>query len=181
MAVLDREEFTLLFKEHHKVVYAFALKLTRSESLAEEIVQEVFLKIWVKREDLSVVENFKAYLSRVTRNHSYNVLRDMAQATLAETHLKFEMTEITQNTQHTIDYRDASEFLEKAVNQLPPQQKLIYTLCHKEGLKYEEVAKRLNISPATVHSHMKQALRTIRAHFKKMNALVIFLFLLYQN
>jgi RNA polymerase sigma-70 factor (ECF subfamily) len=68
-------------------------------------------------------------------------------------------------TEETVIYQDYQNILNQAIDRLPPQQKLVYGLCHGEGLKYEEAAQRLHISRLTVKTHMQQALRTIKSHF----------------
>lgn len=70
-------------------------------------------------------------------------------------------------TQQALDYKETKELLDDVVSRLPQQQRSVYTLCHSEGLKYDEAAAQLNISPDTVHYHMKLALATIREHFKR--------------
>lgn len=170
----NQKSFTILFEHYSKIIYPFALKLTRSEELAEEILQEVFLKIWTNRENLLQIENFGGYLNRVTRNYSYNVLRRIAQEASIVLALGKQLSEKITDTEDTILYRDAEQSLNTAINQLTPQQKLIYTLCYQEGLKYSEVAGRLNISSSTVHTHMKLALKFIRTYFVQINILIWF-------
>lgn len=170
----DQRSFTILFEHYSKTVYPFALKLTRSEDLAEEILQEVFLKIWVNRQNLLEIENFGAYLNRVTRNYAYNVLRRIAHENLIAFELSKQTTEEVNNTEEEVIYRDLEHSLNEAISCLTPQQKLIYTLCHQEGLKYSEVANRLNISSSTVHTHMKLALKFIRSYFIQINTLILF-------
>ncbi|WP_166644056.1 RNA polymerase sigma factor [Pedobacter nutrimenti] len=176
----DQQAFTVLFRKHHGIVYRFALKLTRSETLAEEVVQDIFMKIWLKRTELSEIENFGAFLNRITRNHTYNLLKRLTMEAVVNKNLKAEFIESTENTQESIDYNASAEILKRAVDLLSPQQKKVYLLCHVEGLKYEEAAKKLNISAGTVHSHMKQALHSIRAHFKNSDALIFLLLYLYK-
>ncbi|GGC22491.1 DNA-directed RNA polymerase sigma-70 factor [Parapedobacter defluvii] len=158
--------FRLLFERYHPFVYAFSRRITHSEELAEEIVQDVFLKIWLDRERLNTVDHFPAYLNRIVRNHCFNVLRKLASETkhMAEHLVGFE--EADHSTVENLDYKDVKRILDEAVESLPAQQKRVYQLCHQEGLKYEEAAERLNLSPQTVHAYMKEALRKIRAHFK---------------
>lgn len=174
IAAGDQKSFAVVFAHYSKIIYPFALKLTRSEDLAEEILQEVFLKIWIYRENLVEIESFGAYLNRITRNHSYNVMRQIAHEALTSFELSKQMSESINNTEEEVIYWDSQQSLHKAVDGLPPQQKLIYILCHQEGLKYNEVAKRLNISSSTVHTHMKLALKFIRTYFIQINSLILF-------
>lgn len=161
----DEHAFRQLFRKFSSTVYSFSLKLTRSESQAEEIVQEVFLKLWVRRDTLTAIDNFGAYLFTMTRHLALNVLKHKA----IEARAKALLAEATPaghcETEDIVVYRDYEQLLDKAVRHLPPQQQTVYRLCRHEGLQYEEVARRLKISRLTVKTHMQQALRTIRSQF----------------
>lgn len=175
----DQKAFALLFRHYSKIIYPFALKLTRSEELAEEILQEVFLKIWLIREQLNHVENFGAYLNRITRNHCYNILkRRNLQVQIVDT-LSRVPPEESNNIEEEMDLKEVKHILQQAIDQLTPQQRQVYMLCHQEGLKYSEVASRLNISSSTVHSHMKLALHTIRTYILRVSATILFFLLIY--
>lgn len=169
----DKTAFTELFDRYQAVVYDFALKFLRSKTQAEEIVQQIFMKIWLSREKLPEIENFAAYLNRATRNQSYSVLRSIAAESLRAEALSVVMPREELTTENDIFFNESSSILRKIVETLPPQRKLVYELCHEEGLKYDEVAEKLNISPGTVHKHMKLALKTIRDHFSEMTLLLI--------
>ncbi len=170
----DQKAFAVVFEYYSGFIYSFALKLTHSGPTSEEIVQEIFLKIWAGRAQLGTVENLGAYLNRLTRNHTYNVLKRLSYEALIGFELRKQMSEVSHDTENEIYFKDASQSLNKAIEKLTPQQKVVYTLCHKEGLKYNEVADRLNISTSTVHSHMKQALQHIRAYFLRLTPLFIY-------
>lgn len=163
----DKHAFTTLFNFYERFVYAYGKKLTRSDELAAEIVQDIFLKIWLAREKMAEVENFGAYLNRLVRNHSLNVLRDLALESKYQYKMKESISDADDSTLQQLDYNETSKILNDAIAQLPAQQHLVYKLCHVEGLKYDEAAERLNISSETVRAHMKQALKKIREHFKK--------------
>lgn len=178
IAAGDHKAFAELFERYQTLVYDFSSRLTRSKIQAEEIVQNVFIRIWLKRTHLVNIENFGAYLNRATRNHSYTALKKIAAQTLREVELTGQVITGGNDAEHLLLYNDSAKILRSAVNALPPQRKLVYELCHEQGLKYEEAAAKLNISPGTVHTHMKLALKAIREHFKYMDALVIVLMLM---
>jgi RNA polymerase sigma-70 factor (family 1) len=163
----DQRAFTLLFEYYQRYVYDYGRKLTRSDEQAGEIVQDVFLKLWLNREQLETVDNFGAYLNRVVRNHSFNVLRQMAQTAKSNSVLQIRSSETDDSTSHQLDYNEANRILNEALDSLPKQQRLAYKLCHIDGLKYEAAAEQMNISPRTVQAHMSAALKTIRKHFKE--------------
>ncbi|MBB5621646.1 RNA polymerase sigma-70 factor (ECF subfamily) [Pedobacter cryoconitis] len=178
VAAGDQKAFAELFERYQALVYDFSSRLTRSKIQAEEIVQNVFIRIWLKRAHLVNVENFGAYLNRATRNHSYTALKKIAAQTLREVELTGQVITGGTDAEHLLLYNDSAKILKTAVDSLPPQRKLVYELCHEQGLKYEEAAAKLNISPGTVHTHMKLALKAIREHFKYMDALLIVLMLM---
>ncbi len=163
----EQNAFTILFRNYERYVYQYGCKLTHSETHALEIVQDIFLKIWLDREKLIEVQNFGGYLNRLVRNHSFNVLRKMALDAQSNLEVKRNFVEEDNSTIRQLDYNETVKILNEALDNLPPQQRLAYDLCHLEGLKYDDAALRMNISPETVHSHMKRALKNIREHFKK--------------
>jgi RNA polymerase sigma-70 factor (family 1) len=163
----DEQAFSIVFLDYSHKIYCYALRLTRSESMAEEIVQEVFMKIWLNKELLVAVEQFEPYLYRTARNHTFNMLRQIAFERNAREAIGKELSESGNEVQETLLLSDDYQLvLDRALDQLPPQQRLVYSLCHQQGLKYEEVAGQLNISRLTVKTHMQQALRTIRNFIK---------------
>lgn len=176
----DQVAFTTLFNHYQRDVYVMGRKLTYSQDLALEIVQEIFMKIWLSREKLSEVENFGGYLNRIVRNHALNVLKKMSQETRSQQRLQAYFTELEDGTTLQLDYHDALKTLDEVLSSLPEQQRMAYVLCHQQGLTYKEAAETMQISPNTLHAHMKQALHKIRAHFKSHSNFypIVFLFLL---
>lgn len=163
----DQHAFTVLFNHYERDVYGMGKKLTWSHDQAIEIVQEVFIKIWDGRASLVTVENFGAYLNRLVKNHSLNVLKKMSRENRNHQVLQSVSTELDDSTSTQLDYNDALRLLNEALDSLAPQQRKVYVLCHQQGLKYEEAAAQLNISPSTINVHMTQALKRIREHFAK--------------
>ena len=163
----DQHAFGILFNHYQSDVFVHSKRLTHSEDQALEIVQDIFIKIWVGRNRLKTIDNFGGYLNRTVRNHIFDVLRKLSNE--AESNLKFQKnhTEFDDSTGQLLDYNDAVNMLNIALQELAPQQRLVYKLCHQDGLKYEEAALQMNISTETVRAHMKQALRKIRSHFRK--------------
>jgi RNA polymerase sigma-70 factor (ECF subfamily) len=174
----DQKAFGDLFRLFSSKVYVFAFRLTHSKPLAEDVLQEVFIKIWENRVALKKVEYFPSYLYAVTRNHSFNILKKMALELKAKTYLADHQETADRQTEETVIYRDHQHILNRLVDQLPPQQKLVYSLCHGEGLKYEEAAQRLKLSRLTVKTHMQHALRTIKSNFSHYTHGLILIFCL---
>jgi len=167
----DQGAFTILFNHYQKFVYSYGKKITHSDEMALELVQGVFLKIWQSRKKLSDVEHFIAYLNRLVRNHAFNQLRDLSKREAISGDLELAAFETENSTIQMLDYNETLRIVNEAVELLAPQQKLAYQLCHQQGLKYEEAAVEMHISPKTVHVHMKYALSKIREHLRR-NAII---------
>ena len=165
--------FRIVFDHYRDALYSFALKVVQHEVIAEEIVQDVFVKIWMNRQGLSAIRNFADFLFIITRNHTLNSLRRLAKEkklTIAATG-QLPMEAIS--AEATILQRDYDRVLQQAIDRLPPQQKLVFTLSRLQGLSREEIAAQLNISAGTVKAHMKQAIRSIRSYFKDHNNAIL--------
>ncbi|WP_256001926.1 RNA polymerase sigma factor [Pedobacter deserti] len=163
----DQRAFAALFKHYHRFLYSFSLRITSSEESASEVVQDVFLKIWLNRERLAEVQSFGAYLNRMVRNHSLNVVRKELQVARTTGEFGRSFDERDDSTTLQLEYNEVSNLLNEAIAGLSPQQRQVYQLCHQQGLKYAEAAEKMNISPQTVNAYMKDALKKIRMHFKK--------------
>lgn len=167
IAAGDKRAFTQLFKHYNRLVYSFSKRITESDDIALEVVQDIFIKLWLNRENLATVNNFAAYLNRVVRNHSLNVVRQQLQHARMAAQISSVYTDWDNSTAMQIDLNEAKRILNQAIDGLSPQQRMVYELCHQQGLKYAEAAERMNISPQTVNSYMKDALKKIRLHFRK--------------
>ena len=162
----SEKAFSELFHCYRNKVYSVALKLTRSEFLAEEVVQDVFLKLWVKRESLADIQDFEDYLFIMTRNHVFSAMKRVARQQQLVDDLQLEMPSAENTTYNRIMDQEIEEILKQAVDLLPAQQKQIYLLSKEQELKREEIAKMLRISSETVKTHLARALRHIRAYSK---------------
>jgi RNA polymerase sigma-70 factor (ECF subfamily) len=160
----DESAFTEFYEHYHPMVYGIALKITHSTSLSEEIVQEVFLKIWLKRSDLGSIENIAGYLFIIARNHVFKVLKQIAKN--YKTILLEENDNVFahNNLENTILEKENNLLLHQAIERLPHQQKQVYTLIKDQGLKREEAAEFLKLKPETIKFHLAQAMKNIRSY-----------------
>lgn len=166
----DVNAFNELFRLYWDNIYSVAFSITKSKVVAEEIVQDVFLKIWLKRDQLSAVKNFDNYLFIIARNHIYNQLRAKAvEFTSVE-------TEVTETPEKQLYLKETVQIITEAVKRLPKQQRVIFELSRNEGLDHAAIASRLKLSRLTVKTHMNKALHSIRGYLSRHN--IIFLLLL---
>jgi len=164
----EEAAFREIFEHFSPKVHGYALRIVHSAVDAEELVQEVFLKLWLNRERLANVENFDAYLFTIARNATYNYLKRISVEKRARLGFAEQVPFHEPPTEEAIIYGDYAKFLHRAIERLSPQQRLIYNLCHREGMKYDEVAAKLKISKFTVKTHMQQALRSIKMQLRDL-------------
>jgi RNA polymerase sigma-70 factor (family 1) len=169
----DEDAFGALFHHYrHKILY-FSWRFLQSDSRAQDVVQEIFLKVWLSREQLGDIKNFKAWLTAITRNHIYNALRRLAVEESFLTDLSARAVPQEENTApNELAFQELQYALQKAVSNLTPQQKKIFELSRVEGLKHEQIAEKLEISRDTVKKHMTDALRHIRLQMNSPENLV---------
>lgn len=174
----DHRAFRVVYDSYARKVYTQAVQLLHSDVEAEEMTQEIFLKLWLLGERVYEINNLEAYLRTLTRNRALNVLRKMVLEGRIEKALGVDWKEESNEAEEEILIKDVRNMLNKAVEMLPQQQKQVYQLCHQEGLRYEEAAERLNLSPLTVQVHMKRALKSVRAYVKANTDVAIILMIL---
>ena len=160
----DKTAFAHLFNNYRNKIYSIAFELTESTGVAEEIVQDVFLKIWLKRDFLKEVTHFQAYLFTITRNYVFTALKRIARKETIELNAMQGAPLFYYDTENQVLHKEYTRILQMAIDRLPLQQKQVYNLIKNEGYKREEAAAALQLSPETVKTHLAQAMRTIRAY-----------------
>jgi len=162
IATGDQLAFRKLFVQYHQHLGNYIFRITNSAELAEEIVQDVFMKIWIKRETLAAVRNFKAYLFVISKNQALNCLRKIVK----ERSLKTSLENILSSEEEDQDLSEYYRLVDEAINLLPPQQQRVYLLSRHERLKYLEISDEMNISSETVKKYLKIANSSIIAYVR---------------
>ncbi len=165
-AQADEGAFTMLFHLYKNKLYAYLFRLTESDTLSEDIVQDVFMKLWNDRQTLSSIDNFGSYLFRMSKNHAINYFKRMAQETLIMAEMYGRNSYVHNETQDIIALKDVEKLLNAILEKLPAQQKIVYHLSREEGRTHDEIANLLKISPNTVKNHIVQAMSTIRTQLR---------------
>jgi RNA polymerase sigma-70 factor (ECF subfamily) len=158
----DAIAYKELFSIYHSKLIRFSSLITKSKEAAEEVVSDVFLKIWNNRSTLSRVENFHLYIYIITKNQSINCLTRLKRYkcfSIDDTDV--ELRSIYLDPEQLMITSEMHKRLHLAINALPPRCKLIFKLIREDGLKYKEVAQLLNLSQKTVENQMTIALRKI--------------------
>jgi RNA polymerase sigma-70 factor (family 1) len=175
----DEKAFGVLFFNHLSVLQAFALKFTKSEYAAEEIIQNSFFKICINRDKLEEVENVKAYLYKYVSNECLNYLRKALKDSKIIDAVKNHQEESSNNTVDSINFNEITAIAAKLIEKLSPQRKNIYKLSRQEGKSIPEIAEILNISPNTVKNTLVETLKIIRLGLEKSGIIFLFLLLAY--
>lgn len=170
IAAGDELSFRAFFDFYWDHIYSVAFVFTKSEQLSEEIVQEVFVKVWLKREQLAAVVDMESWLFIIARNHIFNVLQKKVKEDAFLKNLDGYFSIINGSPEDLLFKKEAEALVNNAITKLPKQQQLIYSLSRIAGLSQEEIATKLNISKNTVKSHMNKALNSIRIYIESNSA-----------
>ncbi|MGV3687125.1 MAG: RNA polymerase sigma factor [Daejeonella sp.] len=158
-------------------IYRKVLKMVRVEVIAEELMQDVFVKIWDRRQGIDPDQSFKSYLYTIAQNLVYDFYRKLAREEKLQGLIKSANSEMYVHVEEEIFLKETNEILNKAINNLPSQQKLVFTLCKLEGKSYEDAGAALGISSSTINGHIVKATRSVKGYiFREQNALFFFIF-----
>lgn len=166
MLFKNKSEFKSIFLEFYNPLCNFAHNILKNETIAEDIVQEVFLNLWKIREQLTLKNSLKSYLFKSTKNKVFEHIRsDVSQKKLLE---KLEKTEMTSAQDDELsDSYLRLEKINNSLRHLPPKCREVFVMHKFNGLTYSEIADEANISIKTVENHMLKALKILRTHLLK--------------
>jgi len=170
------DAFRTIYEKYSRKVYSFAYTILQESSLAEEVMQETMLKLWLMGESVTKIENLNAYLRITSRNICYNLLKRQQMEQKIKNTIFQDWNEASSDMEDTIIYKDSKSLLDRAIAALPYYCKRVYILCYQDGLSYKEAAEELNISPHSVKTYMKRALSSIRKYLNARTILFIFWF-----
>jgi len=159
----DQAAFQHIYTGFYKRLYQFALAIVKTRETAEEIVEDVFVRIWQKRQDISSIRNLRVYLYTATKNASLNYLSRKARASVTEPfdHIHVELSETALTPEQILITTEIYQKILRTVEALPPRCKMIFKLVREDGLQYKEIAEILNISVNTIDAQMAIAVKRI--------------------
>lgn len=158
----DEAAYKELFIAFYKPLHQFAYSFVRSRELAEEIVSDVFIKIWESRSEIESILNLKVYLYVSIKNTSLKyLLKQHRQVAISIDELDVELESFSRNPEELMLTAEMMNKIQETVNELPPRCKIIFKLIKEDGLRYKEVAEILNISVKTIDNQLAIALRKI--------------------
>ena len=179
----DEHFFNLIFGKYRNQLFAYLYKVTKSKELGEEIVLDVFLKLWHGREAITEIQNFEAFLYKVAHNKAIDFFRSAKRSQALQQALWETMAEAPadDNADSRLLLKNTDALIKEAISQLSPQRKKVFELRHYEDLSYAEIATTLNLSSNTVRNHLAASLQFIRDYLEKNNALVLLLTIYFEK
>ena len=162
----DTKAFEELYYMYSEKLFYFALRYLKTKEDAEGLVQDIFIKIWENREKLKQGLSFSAYLFTIAKHTIFNRHRKRINEDAYKEYLRNYIDRHQNKTENDVILADMKHRIDKSIESLPPQRKLIFQLSRNEGLSYKEISSQLNISEKTVEAHMRLALKTVRAAVK---------------
>ena len=178
----DINQFEIMYKQYFKPLHCYAYTIIKDEMGAEEIVQNLFLKLWEKKEQIEIQTSLKAYLYKAVYFDSLNYLKHEKVKSNYQTHTQYVMkNNQANNATNQLYHRNLEERLRNAMNELPEQCRTVFQLSRFEELKYREIAERLKISEKTVEHHMGKALKSLRLKLVDFVTISIFVIIHLKN
>ncbi len=174
----DEKAFETLFRSYYGNLCHFCSKITGSNEAAEEIVQDFFVKLWDKKHQINIDTSVKSYLFRSVKNLCLNFIKHN---NIKEKFAKH--AEVWNETTFDNNFVevDLAEKIEESINSLPEKRREIFRLSREEGLKYKEIAEKLNLSIKTVEAQMGLAIKTLREKLKDYNTFLTLFFAFFQK
>ncbi|WP_423126963.1 RNA polymerase sigma factor [Gaoshiqia sp. Z1-71] len=177
----DMIAFNAIYNKYSYKLHEFILMYLKQEEDAEEIVQEVFIKLWKSRDKIDVYSSFESFLFTIAYNASISLLRKRVSEKKSREYLKsLQQIDTTEQVIDEIQFKELDQKVQSLLEQLTPRQKEIYLLSREEGLTHKEIAQKLNISESTVNNHLVATLKYFKSHIDSnlvINILYICLFL----
>jgi len=170
----DERAFQHLFTRYYPRMISFAGMMVKSPYAAEEIVQEVFIRLWEQREVLAEVKSPENFVFIVIRNHTFNYLRAAANEQNRREQLWEALQQRAADETITLEMQEADQFFEKILAKLSPQQQKIFRMSREEGFSHQQIADELQLSKDTVKKHIANSLKVFKSYLKYFRQMVLF-------
>ncbi|MGN6418133.1 MAG: RNA polymerase sigma factor [Pseudobacter sp.] len=176
----NREAFSDIYSKYHRGIYNYLLKFSRDPAFTEDLVHDVFLKLWEAREQLDVKSSFASYLYRIARNTALTQLNRIAIYDTIRMELLRRITggPADQSLLNGVESKNFDELFRKAVDELPTQRKEAFLLVRQQGLSYEEAADQMQISRNTLKQHLSLAVKSIRDYLLEHGSISLLMLLI---
>ncbi len=158
----DKRALEILFKTYYTPLLRFAKNILKNEEQAEDIVQEVFLKIWDKRNDIKITTSFKAYLYMAVRNFCFNTLKTNERKHWLNDDLENDQQFSVNEIDAALEAKQLNQKINQIINLLPENCRITFQLSRFENMSYKEIAESMDVSVKTVENQIGKALSILR-------------------
>lgn len=158
----DPVAFEKIYDHYSRAIYGKLLKFVKISAIADELLQDIFLKVWENRHTLDPNYTLKPWLYRVTENEIYKFYRKVALDVKLQTHILQTFDELYTHTEEDYYLKESHKLLQHAMSNMPPRCREVFELCRLQGKSYEETALLLDISTSTVSNHLVRATAIVR-------------------
>ena len=162
----DEKAFVAIYKRFFIKLYGYTISLIKSNELAEDIVQEVFLKVWTNRKSIDTSKSFKAYLYTITQNQTFNVLKKIVHDKKLCQELYLTQKQSICNTDKSLLESEMAQIEKKILETLPPKRRRIFVMSRMEGKSYQEISNELGLSKQTVKNQISHSLKIITSYLE---------------
>lgn len=152
-----------MYKRYVGYLVNVAVQKTDSADTAKELTQDVFLSLYLRKNDLETIHSLKAYLTTALKNKIFNHYERQLNKQKYEKSVATNLRIVTNDLQHDYEAKELNQLLQEKIQELPPQCRKVFLMSREEQLSHKEIAERLNISPNTVDQHIQKALKILRA------------------
>jgi RNA polymerase sigma-70 factor, ECF subfamily len=168
--------FNQLYAKYFQKLYGFSSRITGNKADAEEIVQEVFIKVWEIRETLDPEKSFNSLLFTIAKRKIYNKARARIYNQIYVDYMRLHLKCTEELTEQEISFNETQFILNNAISHLPDKRRQIFMLSKIEGLSNKEIALRMNTSVSNIENHINKALKMVRNHMLKNEILIWLIF-----
>ena len=175
----DKSAVDELFGYYYPRLYHFSKSILKIETEIDDILQEVFVKIWLNRQKISSAETFNAYIFTITKNEVLNLIRSKLKHHTFKEELYLRSVAEEYQTQNHLEYNEIKIAIDRLVEDLPEKRKQVFILSRTEGLSNKEIALQLNISEKTIEDHITHAIKHIKSSLKDMGIISLLYFFLF--
>lgn len=168
LRVGDKKAFEEIFRKYREKVYYFAIRYYNSPEDAENVVQDVFVKLWDEHEGVKEELSLNNYIYTIAKNHLFNIHRKKINEKAYRNYIVDYLVQ-TPNLENELIYADLKAGIDKVIENLPAQRKKVFIMSNFEGFSNKELASILNLSVRTIEVHKSLALQTIRKALKKIS------------
>ncbi len=175
----NEQAFEKIYKVYSARLFGNVFKMVKSETTTQEILQDVFIKIWQNRTSIDLDKSFRSYLFRIAENKVYDFFRQATRDKKIRAQLFAGATEGYEHIEEMIYRKENALLLQKAIDSLSPQRQQVFRLCKLEGKSYDEVSRKLGISPSTISDHIVKANKAVREYlFDNIDTTILLICLL---